>query len=70
MGSLLLKAASLGAATDALVRVKSHYPDIDMAKVKGGPDPEKDLAAQELEIQDAALEVADSMDYEGDDDEQ
>jgi hypothetical protein len=31
----LLKATSLAAATDALVRVKSHYPDVDMAKVKG-----------------------------------
>jgi hypothetical protein len=32
----LLKATSLAAATDALVRVKSHYPDVDMSKVKGG----------------------------------
>jgi hypothetical protein len=32
----LLKAASLATATDALVRVKSHYPDVDMAKVKAG----------------------------------
>jgi hypothetical protein len=39
----LLKAASLAAATDALVRVNSHYPDIDMAKVKARPDAEKDL---------------------------
>jgi hypothetical protein len=44
----LLKAASLAAATDALVRVKSHSPDVDMAKVKAGPDAEKDLAALEL----------------------
>jgi hypothetical protein len=63
----LLKATSLAAATDALVRVKSHYPDVDMAKVKGGVDAEKDLAALELEVQDAAMEVADSLDYEGDD---
>jgi hypothetical protein len=32
----LLKATSLAAATDVLVRVKSHYPDVDMIKVKGG----------------------------------
>jgi hypothetical protein len=32
----LLKAKSLAAATDARVRVKSHYPDMDMAKIKGG----------------------------------
>jgi hypothetical protein len=63
----LLKATSLAAATNALVRVKSHYPDIDMAKVKAGPDAEKDLAALELEVQDAATEVMDNLDYEGDD---
>jgi hypothetical protein len=26
----LLKVTSLAAATDALVRVKSHYPDVDV----------------------------------------
>jgi hypothetical protein len=46
----LLKATSLAATTDALVRVKSYYPDVDMAKVKVGPDAEKDLAALELEV--------------------
>jgi chromosome segregation ATPase len=30
----LLKATSLAAAKDTLVRVKSHYPDVDMVKVK------------------------------------
>jgi hypothetical protein len=54
----LPKATSLATATDALVRVKSHYPDVDMAKVKAGP---------ELEVQEATQEVADSLDYEGDD---
>jgi hypothetical protein len=63
----LLKVTSLATTTDVLLRVKSHYPDIDMAKVKAGPDAEKDLAALELEVQEAALEVADSLDYEGDD---
>jgi hypothetical protein len=52
----LQKATSLAAATDALVRVKSHYPYIDMAKVKAGADVEKDLAALELDVQDAAVE--------------
>jgi hypothetical protein len=60
----LLKVTSLAAATNALVRVKSHNPDVDMDKVKGGPDAEKDLAALELEVQDAALDVVDSLDYE------
>jgi hypothetical protein len=63
----LLKATSLAVATDVLVRVKSQYPDVYMIKVKGGADAEKDLAALELEVQDAAMEVADSLDYEGDD---
>jgi hypothetical protein len=63
----LLKATSLAAATDALVRVKSHYSDVDMAKVKVGADVEKDLAALELEVRDAAIELTENLDYEGDD---
>jgi hypothetical protein len=39
-----------------------------MAKVKGGANAEKDLAALELDVRDAAMEVMDSLDYEGDDD--
>jgi hypothetical protein len=46
----LLKATSLAAATDALVRVKWYYPHIDMVKFKGGADAEKDFAALELEL--------------------
>jgi hypothetical protein len=65
----LLKAASWAAATDALVRVKSHYPDVDIAKVKAGPDAEKDLTTLELEVRDATTEVMDNWEYEGDDDE-
>jgi hypothetical protein len=38
-----------------------------MAKIKAGPNAEKDLAALELEVQEVVLEVADSLDYEGDD---
>jgi hypothetical protein len=64
---ILQKVMSLAAATDALVRVKSHYPGIDMAKVKTSPDAEKDLAALELEVRDAATKVMDNLDYEGDD---
>jgi hypothetical protein len=63
----LLKVTSLAVATDALVRVKSHYPDVDMAKVMAGPDVEKDLIALELEVRDAAIEVMENLDYEGDD---
>jgi hypothetical protein len=32
----LLRATSLAVVTNALVRVKSHYPDIDMAKITCG----------------------------------
>jgi hypothetical protein len=62
----LLRATGLAAATDALVRVKSHYPEVDMAKVKGGPDTTKDLQALELEVDDAANEVMENIDFEGD----
>jgi hypothetical protein len=58
------------AATNALVRVKSHYPDVDMAKVKGGADTMKDLKTLELEVRDAAMEMMDNIDYEGDDGDQ
>jgi hypothetical protein len=63
---LLLRATSLVAATDALVRVKSHYPEVDMTKIKGGADTTKDLHAQEHEVDEAAAEVAESIDFEGD----
>jgi hypothetical protein len=66
----LLMATSLAVATDALVRVRSHFPDVDMANVKGGADTMKDLKALELEVRDAAMEVMDNIDYEGDDGDQ
>jgi hypothetical protein len=56
----------LVATTDALVRVKSHYPEVDMAKVKGGADTTKDLQALELEVDDAANEVMETINFEGD----
>jgi hypothetical protein len=61
----LLRATGLAAVTDALVRVKSHYPDIDMAKIKGGADTTKDLHALELEVDDATMEVMENIDYGG-----
>jgi hypothetical protein len=64
---LLLRATSLAAATDALVRVKSHYPEVDMTKIKGGADTTKDLHALELKVDEAANEVAENIDFEGDD---
>jgi hypothetical protein len=63
----LLRATGLAAATNALVRVKSHYPEVDMAKIKGGADTTKNLQALELEVDDAANEVMENIDFEGDD---
>jgi hypothetical protein len=34
-----------------------------MDKVKAGADVEKDLAALELEVQDASIKVMDNLDY-------
>jgi hypothetical protein len=63
---LLLRATGLAAATDALVRVKSHDPKFNMTKIKGGADTTKDLQALELEVDEVATEVAESIDFEGD----
>jgi hypothetical protein len=64
---LLLRATGLAAATDALVRVKCHYLEVNMTKIKGGADTTTDLHALELEIDKAATEVAENIDFEGDD---
>jgi chromosome segregation ATPase len=63
---LLLRATGLAAATDALVRVKSHYSEVDMTKIKGSANTTKDLQALKLEVDEAATEVAESIDFEGD----
>jgi hypothetical protein len=62
----LLRATSLAAATDALVRVKSHYPDVDMAKIRGGANTTKNLQALELEVEEAANEAMENIEFEGD----
>jgi hypothetical protein len=62
----LLRVTGLEAATDALVRVKSHYPEVDMTKIKGGADTTKVLQALELEVDEAATKVAESIDFESD----
>jgi hypothetical protein len=38
-----------------------------MAKIAGGSDTTKDLKALELEVEDAANEVMENIDYEGND---
>jgi hypothetical protein len=62
----LLRSTGFAAATDALLRVKSHYPEVDMAKIEGGGDTTVDLQALELEVDDAANEVMENIDFEGD----
>jgi hypothetical protein len=62
----LLRASSLAVAIDALVRIKAHYPDVDMAKIKGGADTTKDLQALELEVEEAAMGVMENINFEGD----
>jgi hypothetical protein len=62
----LLRATGLAAATDALVRVKSHYPEVNMAKIKGGVNTTKDLQALDLEVDDAANEVMENINFDGD----
>jgi hypothetical protein len=53
----LLRATGLAAVADALVRVKYHYPEVDMAKIKEGADTTKNLQALDLEVDEAANEV-------------
>jgi chromosome segregation ATPase len=38
---LLLRATGLAAATDALVRVKSHYPEVNMTKIRAMLTPQR-----------------------------
>jgi hypothetical protein len=63
---LLLRETGLATVTDALVRVKSHYPEVDMTKTNGGADTTKDLQSLELEVDEAATEVVENIDFEGD----
>jgi hypothetical protein len=53
----LLRATGLASATDVLVRVKSHYPEVDITKIKDNADTTKDLQALELEVDEAATAV-------------
>jgi hypothetical protein len=50
----LLRATSLTAATESLVRLKSHFPEVDMVKIEEGPDITKDLQVVEEVVRVAA----------------
>jgi hypothetical protein len=56
--------------TESLVRVKSHFSEVDMVKVGEGPDETKDLKVIEAEVQAVAEKIMDAIDYEGDDGEE
>jgi hypothetical protein len=47
---VLLRVTSLTTAMESLVRVKSHFPEVDMVKVGEGLDVSKDLKAVEPEV--------------------
>jgi hypothetical protein len=66
----LLRVTSLTASTELLVRVKLHFPKVDMVKVREGPDAMKDLRAIEEEVRVAAEKIMDAIDYKGDDGEE
>jgi hypothetical protein len=61
-----VRETGLATTTDALVRVKSHYPEVDMTKIKDGAKTTKDLQALELKVDESTTEVAESIDFEGD----
>jgi hypothetical protein len=50
----LLRATRLTAATESLVRLKSHFPEVDMVKVEEVPDITKDLQVVEEVVRVAA----------------
>jgi hypothetical protein len=66
----LLRATSMMAAMESLVRVKSYFPKVDMAKVGEGLDSLKNLKAMKMEVQPIAENIVDTVDYEGDDDDE
>ena len=50
----LLKASSKIVAVGALLRVKSHYSEIEVTKIEAGPNREADLKFIEAEVDAAA----------------
>ena len=58
----LLKASGKTAAVGALLRVKSHYPEVEVAKIEAGPNRDADLKALEAEVEAAAEKVVEDLD--------
>ena len=57
----LLKASDKTAALGALTRVKSHYPEIEVAKIGAGPNRQADLKAIEVEVDAAVEKIIDDL---------
>jgi phosphoglycerate-specific signal transduction histidine kinase len=62
----LLKASSKTTAVETLVRVKSHYLEVEVAKVEGDPNQEADLKVIEAEVEATADKVVEDINFEGD----
>ena len=58
----LLKASGKTAAVGALSWVKSHYPEVEVAKIEAGPNRNANLDALEAEVEAAADKVVDDLD--------
>ena len=60
----LLKASGKTAAVGALLRVKSHYPEVEVTKIEAGPNREDDLKVIEAEVEAAAEKVVEDLDLD------
>ena len=57
----LLRETNCLATSGALIRVKSHYPEVDMSKIMDGPNTAADLDALEVEVDPAARKIVEGM---------
>ena len=58
----LLKSTGKTTAVGALSWVKSHYPEVEVAKIVAGPNRDADLEALEVEVDAAADAVVADLD--------
>ena len=57
----LLRETGCLAASGALIRVKSHYPEVNMSKIMDGPNTAADLDALEVEVDPVARKIVYGM---------
>ena len=60
----MLKVSGKTAAIGALLRVKSHYPEVEVAKIEAGPNREANLKAIEAEVEAFAVKVVEDLDLD------